>query len=136
MKIVLYANEENEPASLSIQTVIKSCMDSSCLEVFRNSLDFSHRICRIPRRIDVAVLFALNQDQLSELVLLKDFLTDVRIILVLPDREHQTVIKGHALTPNYTSYIDSNASDVAAVLKKMIASRNLRDERKRIPMIS
>jgi hypothetical protein len=136
MKVVLYANEENEPASLSIQSVIDSFTDSTRLEVFRNSRDFSLRICRIPRKIDVAVLFALNHDQLSELVLLKDFLMDVRIILVLPDRDHQTVIKGHALTPNYTSYIDSNASDVAAVLNKMIASRNPRDEQKQIPMIS
>jgi hypothetical protein len=136
MKVVLYANEGNEPASKGLQNVIETCIPSNCLEVFSNSLDFSQRIYQIPRKIDVAVLFAQNHDQLSELILLKEFLIDVRIILILPDREHLTVIKGHILSPSYTSYIDSNTTDVAAVLNKMISSLNAKkNEGARIPMI-
>jgi hypothetical protein len=122
MKVVLYANERNALASKHLQNVIETCVPSSCLEVFGSSHDFVQRIYRIPRKIDVAVLFAQNHNQLSELITLKDFLIDVRIILILPDREHLTVIKGHSLFPNYTSYIDSNATDVASVLNKMISS--------------
>jgi hypothetical protein len=124
MNVVLYANERNEAASKRLQNLIETCVPSNCLEVFGSRHDFAQRIYQIPRKIDVAVLFAQNQDQLSELVSLKDFLVDVRIILILPDREHLTVIKGHALLPNYTSYIDSNAADVASVLNKMISSQN------------
>ena len=122
MKVVLYANERNDPASKGLQNVIETCIPSNCLEVFRNSRDFSQRIYKIPREIDVAVLFAQNHDQLSELISLKDFLMDVRIILILPDREHLTVIKGHTLSPSFTSYMDSNTTDVAAVLNKMFSS--------------
>ena len=126
MNVVLYANERNAPAGKGLQNVIETCIPSNCLEVFRNSRDFSQRIYQIPRKIDVAVLFAQNHDQLSELISLKAFLIDVRIILILPDREHLTVIKGHTLSPSYTSYADSNATDVAAVLNKMISSLNAR----------
>lgn len=122
MKVVLYADERNKPASKGLQHLIETCIPSGCLEVFNNSTDFSQRIVQIPREIDVAVLMAQNHDQLSEIILLKDYLMDVRIILILPDREHPTVIKGHALFPSYTSYIDSNTADVAAVLNKMIAN--------------
>jgi hypothetical protein len=121
MKVVLYANERNEPASKRLQNVMEACIPSNCLEIFGNSHDFAERIYHIPRKIDVAVLFAQNHDQLSELISLKDFLIDIRIILILPDREHQTVIKGHTLSPSYTSYTDSNITDVAAVLNKIIA---------------
>jgi len=124
MKVVLYANERNEPASKGLRSVIETCIPSNCLEVFGNSRDFAQRVYQIPRKIDVAVLFAQNHDQLSELISLKDFLSDVRIILILPDREHLTVIKGHSLLPNYTSYIDSNAADVASVLNKMVSGRS------------
>lgn len=124
MKVVLYANERNDPASKGLQNVIETCIPSNCLEVFRNSRDFLLRVYQIPRKIDVAVLFAHNHDQLSKLISLKDYLMGVRIILILPDREHLTVIKGHVLSPRYTSYIDSNTTDVAAVLNKMISSRN------------
>ena len=122
MKVVLYANERNEPASKRLQNVIETCIPSNCLEVFGSSRDFARRIYQIPRKIDVAVLFAQNQDQLFELISLKEFLMDVRIILILPDREHLTVKRGHTLFPKYTSYIDSNATDVASVLNKMISS--------------
>ncbi|MBI5589791.1 MAG: hypothetical protein HY881_04860 [Deltaproteobacteria bacterium] len=121
MKVVLYANERSEPASKNLQRVIEACIPSNCLEVFGNSHDFSQRIYQIPRKIDVAVLFAQNHNQLSKLISLKDFLMDVRIILILPDREHLTVIKGHTLSPSYTSYVDSNITDVATVLMKMIS---------------
>jgi hypothetical protein len=122
MKVVLYANEKNAPASKRLQNVIETCVPSISLEVFGSSHEFVQRIYQIPRKIDVAVLFAQNHNQLSELISLKDFLIDVRIILILPDREHLTVIKGHSLFPNYTSYIDSNATDVASVLNKMTSS--------------
>jgi hypothetical protein len=124
VKVVLYANERNEPASKRLQNVIDTCIPSNSLEVFGSSHNFAQRLYQIPRRIDVAVLLAHNHDQLSELISLKDFLMDFRIILILPDREHLTVIKGHALFPNYTSYIDSDPTDVAAVINKMILSQN------------
>jgi hypothetical protein len=124
MKVVLYANERNEPASKRLQNVIETCIPSNCLEVFGSSHDFAQRIYQIPRKIDVAVLFVQNHDQLFEIISLKDFLIDVRIILILPDREHLTVKRGHALFPKYTSYIDSNATDVASVLNKMMVSLN------------
>ena len=133
MKVVLYANERNAPASKSLQNVIETCIPSNCLEVYGNSRDFAERIYQIPRKIDVAVLFAQNQDQLSELISLKAFLIDVRIILILPDRDHLTVIKGHTLSPGYTSYVDSNNADVAAVLNKMIS--NLGGKKRFSPVI-
>jgi hypothetical protein len=124
MKVVLYANERNEPASKRLQNVVETCIPSNCLEVFGSSRDFARRIYQIPRKIDVAVLFAQDHDQLFELISLKDFLMDVRIILILPDREPLTVKRGHTLFPKYTSYIDSSATDVASVLNKMISSLN------------
>ena len=136
MNVVLYANERNELASKCLQNVVETCIPPNCLEVFRNSRDFSQRIYQIPRKIDVAVLFAQNHDQLSELISLKDFLMDVRIILILPDREHLTVIKGHTLSPSFTSYMDSNTTDVAVVLNKMVSNlKAKKNEGARIPMI-
>ena len=86
MKVVLYANGGNAPASRNLKRIIETCVPSNSLEVYGSRHDFAQRIYHIPRNIDIAVLFAQNQDQLSELISLKDFLVDVRIILILPDR--------------------------------------------------
>lgn len=124
MKVVLYVNDKKTLASDSLQKIIQSCIPSDCLEVFGSSRNFAQRLYQIPRNIDVAVLYAQNNDQLFELITLKEFLIDIRIILILPDREHLTVKRGHTLFPKYTSYIDSCVTDVASVLNKMISSLN------------
>jgi ADP-heptose:LPS heptosyltransferase len=52
----------------------------------------------------VAVLVAQSNDQLLELVSLKDYLEDIRIILILPnmEREYFTDCKGcNTLIPAY-----------------------------------
>lgn len=124
MKVVYYANEGKIQAAKDFRKAVEACIPSECLEVFGNGRAFAERICRIPRNIDVAVLLAQDNDQLSNLLVLKDFLADMRMILILPDRTHKTVMKGHLLSPNYTGYIDSSALDIAAVLNKMISKLN------------
>ena len=57
MKIVLYANERNEPASKGLQNVIETCIPTNCLEVFRSSRDFFTKDISDSEKIDVAVLF-------------------------------------------------------------------------------
>jgi hypothetical protein len=123
MKVVLYVNDKNALTINCLQKIIRTCIPSDCLEVFGSSRDFALRLYQIPRNIDVAVLYALNNDQLFELITLKDFLMDIRIILILPDREYLTVKRGHTLFPKFTSYIDSCATDVVSVLNKMCSSQ-------------
>jgi len=44
----------------------------------------------------------------------------MRIILILPDEDNETITMGHTLFPRFSTYADSDFKDVAAVLKKMI----------------
>jgi hypothetical protein len=49
----------------------------------------------------------------------------MRIILVLPDRDDETVAMGHRLRPRMVSYNDGDYLDVAAVLIRMNEKRGL-----------
>ncbi|MGA2735036.1 MAG: hypothetical protein ABSG35_20860, partial [Syntrophobacteraceae bacterium] len=51
----------------------------------------------------------------------RDFLTSVRVILVLPDCEQETISKGHYLKPRFLT-TDWNSEEVIAVLAKMLRS--------------
>ena len=55
---------------------------------------------------------------------LKDLFDGIRKIIILPDGEQVTISLAHKLYPRFLSYIDSDFSDVAAVLKKMATSAN------------
>lgn len=68
----------------------------------------------------VAVLLVSSREDLDDVLSIKEQLRDVRIILILPDKEDETVSRGHTLYPRYLSYVDSGFEDVKAVLRKMI----------------
>jgi len=69
-----------------------------------------------------AVLLAARSEDLSDLLSIRDLLRDVRIILILPDREANTIAQGHTLRPRFLSYTDSDFTDVLAVLGKCLES--------------
>lgn len=68
----------------------------------------------------IAVLFISDRIELEKIVGFAEVLHDVKTILVLPDREPDTISMGHALYPRFIGYADSDLQDVAAVLDKML----------------
>jgi hypothetical protein len=90
------------------------------LEIYRTIESLSHRLCRPEKGLTAAVLFTTSKQELLEILSIKNLLFNVRIILVLPDREEDTITKGHSLRPRFLTYIDSDFGDIAAVLSKML----------------
>ena len=72
----------------------------------------------------IAVLLAHSKKELQSLLSIRDLIADVRVIMVLPDREDDTIKKGFLLYPRLVTYVDGDFVLVAAVLKKMIARIN------------
>ena len=90
------------------------------LEIYRTIESLSHRLCRPEKKLTAAVLLTTSKQELLDILSIKDLLFNMRIILVLPDREEDTVTKGHSLRPRFLTYIDSDFGDIAAVLSKML----------------
>jgi len=78
----------------------------------------------------VAVLLASCRKDLLDILSLQDLLLYMRIILILPNREHDTVAMGHTLRPRFISYCDSDFLEVSGVLCRMMSAL---DARKNVP---
>ncbi len=73
--------------------------------------------------LSIAVLLASTQEEFKNILSIRDLLVDrVRIILILPDSNKDTISKGHALFPRYLAYVDGNFNWVIEVLKKMLSN--------------
>jgi hypothetical protein len=116
--IMLITNSEGETGYRLLNSV-KSAVPVTSDTVFESVNDFCDGFKRLRGRVDVAVLLAESQQQLLEILSLHDLLENVRIILVLPDRVHNTTSKGLLLRPRFMEYVDGNFEDIAAVLNKM-----------------
>ncbi len=120
MNVVLYVNGKDEEAGRRLKKIVDLKVGPKNLEVFHTIEALSKRAHRLPREIDLAVLFAQSHDRLSELIVLKDFFESVRIILILPDLKKNTISKAVDLYPRFISYASSDFEDVAAILEKYL----------------
>ena len=89
------------------------------------NIDELHQKLRTPGDLfDLAILFAGSHSDLEAFVSFQDLLEGFPLLLVLPERSDAVCLKGHQLHPRYISYVDSDFSDVVAVLRKMVERRD------------
>jgi hypothetical protein len=122
MTVLIYSIK-TKGAGERILQVIETVVSEGNVDIYR-SIDALSRGLRQPRNdMTIALLLASSKEDLLNLLSIRDLLWDMKIILVLPNSDPDTVAKGHMLKPRFLSYCDSDFVDVAAVLSLMI--RNL-----------
>ena len=130
MNILLYTTVGNV-AGDRLLSVIESLVPKEDTEIYRTIDRLSHRLRRPRYNLAVAVLLVASREDLLELLSIRNLLDGIRIILVLPDREGDTIAKGHRLYPRFLTYADSDLLDVAAVMSKMLVNVNSHPNNKR-----
>ena len=121
---ILFFSGETEGAGKQIQRIIEAQVRDDEIEIYRTIESLSSRLKQTAYNLGIAVLFAANKEALSGFLSIRNLFDDVRIILILPDGEEDTIRKGHLLRPRFLKPVDSNFNDVALVLNKMIRSLN------------
>jgi hypothetical protein len=119
MKILYYSSTING-AGEWLQEAIESVVQAEKTEIYRNLESLSQRLRRPTQLPDVSILFANSRADFMDLLPIRDLLLNLRIILILPDGNKETITRGHTLFPRFLTYANSDFKDVAAVLKKMI----------------
>ena len=119
MNVVFFATKKYGDSE-RLQQRVEAVIPAEDLEICRTLDSLSKRFRKPFYNSAVAVLFAAGEAELSSMLSFGELLSDIRIILVIPDREDKTVSRGHMLYPRFLSYADSDFRDVAAVLRKML----------------
>lgn len=88
--------------------------------VHRTVENLAASLAHRPRKTGVAILLIGSRQELERIVSLKEFFRDIRVILILPDRDEQTVATGLNLRPRFFTDIDADFSEISAVLFKML----------------
>jgi hypothetical protein len=122
-KLLLYADGSNA-AGKRLKKVVEERVPKDRLEIYRTIEDFSYSLRRPRCSETIAVLVPADMQALLALLCMGDLFWNVRVILILPDREQDTISMGFKLYPRFVSYADGNFSDVAAVLEKMLSVYN------------
>lgn len=65
------------------------------------------------------VILNVDKQKLASLLSIKDLLEDTNLILILGEKDEETVALGHRLRPRFITYADSDFLDIASVVMKM-----------------
>ena len=90
------------------------------IESFDKMDDFEERLRRPVAPDSVAVLSATTLGELHLMQQLRGLLTEIYIILVIPDRKKRTIELAHLLLPRFLSQKTDDFVDLGKVLAKMV----------------
>ncbi|MGA2532143.1 MAG: hypothetical protein ABSG19_03805 [Candidatus Aminicenantales bacterium] len=68
----------------------------------------------------IAVLMASDREELQRMQLLRGLLTEIFVVLVIPDRKKSTIELAHLLLPRFLSQTEDSFRDLSKVLNKMV----------------
>lgn len=119
MDLIVYSNEGNKNGERIMEAVRRTGSELRT-DLFRSIADLVRKVKRGKRDLSVVILCASTREELAAILAIRDLLRDLRMILILPDRESSTLAQGLTLRPRFFSFVDADFNDVSAVLARML----------------
>jgi hypothetical protein len=120
--IFFYSAVCKEPGERLLRIVEKAAPGKN-IEICRDVATLSNALCRPRDGERIVILLAASGKDFLDIFTLRDLLLDIKIILVLPDSDPDTLSKGHLLRPRFMIECNSDFQQVAGVIKRMIGNK-------------
>jgi hypothetical protein len=117
---IIYLCPKEEDSRRKVNRIIEIMIAAEKYEVFHKVNEFENYARSSLLHQHVIILQAGNMKSLQKIAALKELLFGHRVILILPDREQETIALGHSLRPRFITYQDSDFLEMASVLYKML----------------
>ena len=118
MRLLFYSSGDDQNKK-RLEAAVHKVIPESQIELFKRLDDFRERLRRPIEPNSIAVLSASNREELQQMQLLRGLLTEIYVVLVIPDRKKSTIALAHLLLPRFLSQQDGDFADLQIVLNKM-----------------
>ncbi len=126
MNLIVYT-PMNDRSSDRLMSRAVALAKVECKKIFHSFKQFKEKIRRQRFDATIIILNITSNDEMSSAFSIKDYLMGRQLILILPDSNYETVSKGHQLCPRYVTYVNSDFSDVCAVVDKMVLNSRYKE---------
>jgi hypothetical protein len=120
MQTFIYSSRD-DPDTKRLDAVVRTVIPVACIESFAGLVGFKKRLRMLVEPDSIAVLFIANRMELEHMQRLCPLLTEIYIIMIIPDGEKATLALAHLLLPRFLSRKESDFVDLRIVLAKMYA---------------
>jgi hypothetical protein len=119
MKVFFYAKVGDQSGDM-LEKIIRTRLPEIEMLVYRTVDDLSQGLRQPGKDSGVAILFVSNQEDLKDILSIRYLFQNIRIILLIPNKEAEIVALAHQLRPRFLTYINTDLAEITAVLKKML----------------
>ena len=119
MSVVVYSGKSS--ASIrQIESVVEQVAPEHGVSVCRDLRTLRQRLYGSRENHRIAILNAADRNELEGLVLLRDLLSDIRVVLIVPDQDEIMVSLAHRLQPRFLARANGDWDEIRMVLGNMI----------------
>jgi hypothetical protein len=104
---------------MRLEAAVHKVIPESKIELFQRLDDFRERLRRPIEPDSIAVLSVSDRKELQQMQRLRGLLTEIYVVLVIPDRKKSTIELAHLLLPRFLSQKNDDFLDLSKVLDKM-----------------
>ena len=122
MAVLLYA-KAGAPDGARLERLLETHLCEVEMETYETLQSFSQRFSQPVQDPSVAILLFMNREDLIEALSIRDRIQDVGLILIVPDREEETIALAHQLRPRFLADLQNDLMTVTAVAEKMLKIR-------------
>lgn len=119
MEILIYFST-GDGTGAKLQRIMDKFTAEAQVKFFRNWGVFVKNLMRPGADTAIAVILLSQREELLDAVSIRDLIHEYKLILILPDREEETISLGHTLRPNFMTYKMGDLRELEIVLQKML----------------
>lgn len=125
MKLLLYASTDNTGLRL------KKCIDQlsvhQSIETFDTIDSLSSRLSQPVSDLALTVILVASSEELEKIIGFGYILQNIKTIIILPNRNPETISAAHKLYPRLIGYADEDFKDIAAVADRILKQLNMQN---------
>ena len=132
MTVLFLSDSKNEAKNLLLR-VLYMIVPKNKITLINDVGELEYHLRQQLHDNSIAVLLPANISEMTAIIALKGIFGDMPIILIMPDRQNNTISLGYKLRPRFITYADSDFLDVAEVITRLnFKADNLYDKQKDI----
>lgn len=121
MKLLFYTSR-TQPQWEKIQEIIEKRVQHENLELYQTIEVLKQRLCQPKEELFVGLLMVSDREGLLDLLSLRQLFLDIPTILIIPDKEKETIALAHRFRPNFLGFPDDDPEKISQVLEKLLRS--------------
>jgi len=116
---LLYYSHGQDQDNKRLEMAVHKVIPASQIERFESLGNFAERLRRPVEPESIAVFSVSSRKELQRMQRLRGLLTEIFVVMVIPDRKKGTIELAHLLLPRFLSQKKDDFVNLAKVLDKM-----------------